>query len=80
VIHTGAGDERYWKEGEFGDRSGEAMFDAIEAGRLWLNLRRTDTVDPRYRAVLEHIFCEIAAQTGRDEHPTASLGILIFIA
>lgn len=77
VIHMGAGDERYWKEGEFGARDGAAMFEAIEAGRLWLNLRCADTVDAAYRSLLDQMFTEIAAHTGRSDFPMASLGILV---
>ena len=77
VIHMGAGDDRFWKEGEFANLDGQAMYDAVAAGRLWLNLRRTDAVDPRYRELLRDMFEEIETRTGQSDLRMPSIGILI---
>lgn len=45
-----------WREGTIGDFTGEQVIDAIERGRMWLNLRSLESVDPTYRKVLDSIF------------------------
>ncbi len=78
IIHTATAEEqRQWREGDLNDLSGEQVFDAVEAGRLWLNLRCTDRVDARYRELLAGMFTEIATHTGATDFPLTSLGILI---
>lgn len=69
--------ERYWQEGAVDRLSGAEVLEAVEAGRLWLNLRCTDRVDVRYRDVLEQMFSEIGQHTGLTDCRHRSLGILV---
>lgn len=78
LVSMGApGQRRSWREGEIGGVSGEGVIRAIEAGRLWLNLRNVDTVDARYRAVLDEMFAELAERVPGFEPATYTCGILI---
>lgn len=62
LVHMGAqGAKRDWREGDIGDLTGSEVLAAIQAGRMWLNLRNVGTVDARYRDVLDQIFAEVAA-------------------
>src|SRR5262245_7779078 len=62
IIHMGAQgtQQKLWREGDLGGLSGSEIFDAIMNGRLWLNLRRLETVDSRYGQVVEQMFAEMA--------------------
>ena len=60
LVHMGAqGGKRSWREGEIGGLPGHRVIEAIEAGRMWLNLRNIGAVDRRYREVLDQIFEEV---------------------
>jgi hypothetical protein len=61
IIKMGSPGEhrRYWREGDLGDLSGYEVLDAIENGRLWLNLRSTNLVDIRYNDLIEGMFAEL---------------------
>jgi hypothetical protein len=50
---------RLWREGELGGLSGREVIEAIERGRLWLNMRRLNEVDGRYARLLEQLFDEM---------------------
>jgi len=78
LVHMGAqGDRRLWREGRIGTLPGSAVIDAIAAGRMWLNLRKVDTVDRRYRDVLDGIFEELAERVPGMAALSRSCGILI---
>ena len=78
LVHMGAaGQRRFWREGETGGLPGEAVIGAIEQGRMWLNLRNVDTVDPRYRAVLDQMFGELAERMPGFSPTDHTCGILI---
>lgn len=78
LVQMGApGQRRAWREGETGNLSGEGVIRAIERGRFWLNLRNVDTVDPRYRALLDAMFAELAERVPGFEPATCACGILI---
>ncbi len=79
LVHVGGvGDRKLWREGDIAGMPGRKVIEAIEQGRLWLNLRCTDRVDPRYRRVLEQMFEEIGAHVkDHDGFPDRSFGILI---
>ena len=61
IIHMGprSEDHRFWREGELGGMPGHDVIDAIENGRLWLNLRHVGDVDGRYAAVVNTLFDEL---------------------
>jgi hypothetical protein len=61
IIHMGprSEDHRFWREGELGGMRGHEVIDAIENGRLWLNLRHVGDVDERYAAVVNALFDEL---------------------
>lgn len=72
------GDDMRWDEGDIGNMPGADVLDAIEAGLYWLNLRSTETVDPRYQGLLAQIFSEIDDEREANEPAQLpSLGILI---
>ncbi|MCE4222453.1 hypothetical protein HCU64_01700 [Methylobacterium sp. C25] len=78
LVHMGAaGQRRFWREGEIGNMPGAGVIDAIEKGRMWLNLRNVDTVDTRYRAVLDAMFAELAERVPGFEPAEYTSGILI---
>ncbi|WP_213773168.1 hypothetical protein [Bradyrhizobium sp. dw_78] len=62
LVQTGAkGSERVWREGVIGDLGGHQVMDAIARGGLWLNMRDVGAVDSRYRALVDRMFEEVAA-------------------
>ena len=66
IIHMGeqGTERRFWREGDLGGLSGEEVFDAVEHGRLWLNLRRVNLVDGRYSDLLKEMFAELNERIG----------------
>jgi hypothetical protein len=78
LIHMGAqGERRFWKEGDIGSLSGEQVVDWIENGRLWINLREVNEVDPRYAALLNEAYAEIETKSGMARTFNRNMGILI---
>jgi hypothetical protein len=78
LVQTGAKESRrLWREGEIGNLSGRQVMDAIASGGLWLNLRNVSGVDGAYRAMLDGMFEEIAANVPGFEAPKYQAGILI---
>lgn len=60
LIKTGAkGSDKVWREGDIGGLSGRQVIDAISQGGLWLNMRDVDTVDSRFRELIEQMFEEV---------------------
>jgi hypothetical protein len=59
IAMGGTGDSKLWQEGDLGGASGEAVLDAIEKGRLWLNLRNVSGVNPAHGLLLDTIFSEL---------------------
>jgi hypothetical protein len=59
IAMGGAGDRRTWREGDLAGAPGEAVLDAIEKGRMWLNLRDVSGVDAGHRRLLDDIFAEL---------------------
>ncbi len=47
-----------WREGRVGKKSGTEVIEAIERGRMWLNLLNLQDVDENYRKVLDDIYEE----------------------
>lgn len=59
--------KKLWRHGKIGRMSGHAVIDAIEHGRLWINLLRINTIDKRYADLLEQVYAEIHANV--PNHP-----------
>jgi hypothetical protein len=66
-----------WREGVIGDASGEDVLASIERGRIWLNLRGVEEIDPRYKTLLDEIFDEISARVPDFAPFKTKLGILV---
>ena len=47
-----------WRRGDAGDLSGAQLLEAVEAGRIWLNLRAANHVLPDYAALGDEIFAD----------------------
>jgi len=79
IIHMGqrTEDRRFWREGELGRLPGHDVIDAIENGRLWLNLRHVGDVDQRYAAVVNALFDELEALAPGFSASARGCGIII---
>ncbi|MGL4810181.1 MAG: cupin-like domain-containing protein [Beijerinckiaceae bacterium] len=78
LVYMGAqGDRRFWREGDIGGLSGTEVIDAIENGRMWLNLRSVKTVDQRYARLVKDIFGEIGQRVPDFSSFDEGVGILI---
>jgi hypothetical protein len=78
LVHMGGQkDRRLWREGEVGNLKGAQIFEAIEKGRMWLNLRDVSTLDKRYADALDGIFEELAGYMPGFAAPRRGCGILI---
>ena len=68
---------RLWREGDLGGMPGRHVIDAIQNGRMWLNMRNVAHVSKPYGDLLKEIFDEIAVRVpGYDTFEHTS-GILI---
>ena len=52
-------DKSTWRDGEFGNLSGEEVLKAVEDGHIWINLQRPWEVDPAYGEILDQMFNEM---------------------
>jgi hypothetical protein len=78
VLSNRQGDgSRRWREGTPGGLPGRAVIDAIAQGSLWLNLREVHRVDPRYGALMEQAYRELAARLPGFSPRACKMGILI---
>ena len=61
LVHMGpqGNPRKLWREGKIGKMSGHAVIDAIEEGRLWLNLKHVNDVDPQHQTLLDQVYGEI---------------------
>lgn len=66
-----------WRKGAAGDLSGEQLFEAAMAGRIWLNLRATNEHLPNYAALCDEIFADKAAHAPGVKTFKRDLGLLI---
>lgn len=55
---------RSWRRGLADGLSGEALFEAAQRGRIWLNLREVNAVLEGYAGLAREIFGDIEAATG----------------
>jgi hypothetical protein len=63
--------------GELGDASGMQAIDAIEKGRMWMNIRRVMQWAPEYRALLDNVFAEFEARMPGLKTFKRNIGVLI---
>ena len=47
-----------WRRGSAGDLTGAQLLEAVEAGRIWLNLRAANAYLPAYAALSDEIFAD----------------------
>jgi hypothetical protein len=77
IAMGGAGDDRRWQEGDLGGASGETVLDAIEKGRLWLNLRNVSAMNAAHGLLLDTIFGELRQRLPGFDATKWQSGILI---
>jgi len=77
IAMGGAGDGKLWQEGDLGGASGETVLDAIEKGRLWLNLRNVSGVNAAHGLLLDTIFGELRRRLPGFDATKWQSGILI---
>lgn len=70
-------DWRSWRRGEAGVLNGEQLLEAAKAGRIWLNLRKTNDYLPDYAELEREIFDEKEAQVRGLRTFKRDLGMLI---
>jgi hypothetical protein len=70
-------DKRLWREGDIGGLRGTQVLDAIERGRMWLNLREVSKLDARYSQFLDQMFEELEQRLPGFVAPRRNSGILI---
>ena len=66
-----------WRAGIIGDHSGMQVIEAIEGGRMWLNLTQLMNVDKEYGEVLDRIFDEFSHLVPDIETFKRSMGLLV---
>jgi len=66
-----------WREGTIKGYTGEEVIQAIETGRMWLNLRCVEKVDERYARLLNDVFAEFEDKVPGLSTFKLKLGILI---
>ena len=66
-----------WREGRVGGKSGKDVIEAIERGRMWLNLLNLQDVDDEYRKVLDDIYDEFQSYMPNFETFKRRITILI---
>ena len=66
-----------WREGTKEGYSGSQVIDSIERGRMWLNMRGVETVDPEYGKLLNEVFEEFEGYVPGFETFKRKMGILI---
>jgi hypothetical protein len=80
IVHMGEqGPEgrRVWREGDFGGLDGARVLDAIECGRLWLNLRDGHALDLGLDAIMRGLFAEAGALAPPVSSYGHRLGVLV---
>lgn len=65
-----------WKRGQAQDLTGRQLWEAVQAGRIWLNLREVNSFIESYADLAREIFGDIEAHTGTKTF-RHDLGLLI---
>lgn len=68
---------RTWRRGAAGNLSGDQLLEAAKAGRIWLNLRETNTYLPAYAELGREIFADKEAHVRGLRTFKRDLGMLI---
>ncbi|MFO1012898.1 MAG: hypothetical protein U1E50_03965 [Caulobacteraceae bacterium] len=68
---------RTWRRGAAGNLTGDQLLEAAKAGRIWLNLRETNTYLPAYAELCREIFSEKEANVRGLRTFKRDLGMLI---
>jgi hypothetical protein len=68
---------RLWREGDIGGLAGHQVIEAIQNGRMWLNLRDVGKINGSYGTVLDSVFDEVRANIPGYETYNRTSGILI---
>lgn len=66
-----------WREGDFGGLSGKEVLEAIKKGRMWLDLRRIQDIDPAFGKVIDDVFAEFNERVPGLSTYKHKLGVLI---
>ena len=66
-----------FRKGHAGDLGGAEILEAVQRGRLWVNLRAANTHLPEYEALCEEMFGELDARTPGLRTFRRDLGVLI---
>jgi len=66
-----------WREGVIRGTSGKDVIESISQGRMWLNLRQVDKINPRYKELLDDILDEFEGYVPGFETFKRKIGILI---
>ncbi len=67
----------HWREGDVREVSGRDVISSIKRGRMWLNMRSVETVDKRYKRLLDKIFTEFETNVPGFESFKTKMGILV---
>lgn len=70
-------DNADWREGRLGRTSGREAIETIRRGRMWLNLRKFNEVDPRYGSVLDQVMQDFEDKVPGLKTFKRQLGVLI---
>jgi hypothetical protein len=73
----GTGHLQEWREGDLGRAEGRAALEAIQRGRMWINLRHLHQHSEPHAALLDEIFREIEARVPGLRTFKHNLGLLI---
>lgn len=68
---------RTWRRGGAGDLTGAQLLDAVQSGRIWLNLRAVNQHLPAYQAVCDEIFADKEANAPGLKTLKQDVGLLI---
>lgn len=79
LVQTGpqGSPHRTWREGDIGGTKGRAVLEAIQYGRMWLNLRDIGKIDQRYRQLLDQTFEEVRGNVPGSETLERNAGMVI---
>ncbi|MCF6320626.1 MAG: hypothetical protein L3J32_02515 [Rhizobiaceae bacterium] len=66
-----------WREGIVRGVSGKDVISSIERGRMWLNMRAVESVDIRYKHLLDKLFSEFESNVPGFDSFKTKMGILV---
>lgn len=66
-----------WKEGSISDVSGKEVIETIARSRMWLNIRKLESIDERYKKALDDIYTEMEDLVPGFSSFKRSMGVLV---